>query len=172
MDQQREFIQSSQSTIESPISTIFNMSYNARDPLAKNGSFLNMTNRNITKMNFELDRLGSEFSSVNGSTSSLEENVWIRVGKFSVNSERLAIAILFTGLLILFLLVIQSWRKEKIKQNRIKKHEIAQQDLPPTYAELMLRKKPPAYKESLMQVSMGNNVAQMSILYKKLNKAI
>ena len=165
MDQQREFVRSYQSTIESLISTKYNMSYNGRDPSFKNSSFQSMTNLNITKTNFELDKHGLEFSSVNGSTSTLKDNVWIRVGNLSINSERLAIAILFTGLFFLFLLVIQSWRKERIKQNRNKKYEIAQQDLPPTYAELMLRKKPPAYKESLMQVSMGNNVAQMNILF-------
>ena len=128
------------------------MSYNASASSTKNGSFMSMTDLNITELNDELDELELEFSSVNGSTNTLKDKVWIRIGNFSVNSERLAIAILFTGLLFLFLLVIQSWRKERTKQKRIKRYEIAQQDLPPTYSELMLRKKPPAYKESLMQV--------------------
>ena len=152
MDQEIEFIRSTQSSIERHMSIKYNMSYNERDPPAKNGSFLSMADLNITKLNFELDKFGLDVSNVNGSTSTLKDKVWIHIGSFSVNSERLAIAILFTGLLFLFLLVIQSWRKERIKQNRIKKYEIAQQDLPPTYTELMSRKKPPAYKESLMQV--------------------
>ena len=109
-----------------------------------------MTVSNIT--NFEI-------SNINGTMKAAKDKVWIWIGNFPINSERVAIAILFTGLLFLFGLIIQSWRSDIKKKRRTRAYRIAQQDLPPTYGELMLRKKPPAYKESLMQVLNGKFVS-------------
>ena len=78
--------------------------------------------------------------------------IWI--GGYSINSERVAIFILFAGLLFLLALILQSWRKDVINKRKYKQYRKAQQDLPPTYTELVLNKNPPAYKESLMQVMM------------------
>ena len=150
---------------ETRIRSKYNMTYNPRDASSLNQSFFSLPGLNITKFDFEINNLEYQLSRLNESSSTLKNKVWIRIGKFSVNSERLAIAILFTGLLFLFILVIHSWRKEKIKQRRIRQHKIAQQDLPPTYAELMLRKKPPAYKESLMQVSLSKVDFQIIIFH-------
>ena len=79
--------------------------------------------------------------------------IWI--GNYAINSERVAIFILFAGLLFLLALILQSWRKDVINKRKYKKYRKAQQDLPPTYTELVLNKNPPAYKESLMQVLIG-----------------
>ena len=76
--------------------------------------------------------------------------IWI--GSYAINSERVAIFILFAGLLFLLALILQSWRKDVINKRKFKKYRKAQQDLPPSYTELVLNKNPPAYKESLMQV--------------------
>ena len=76
--------------------------------------------------------------------------IWI--GSYAINSERVAIFILFAGLLFLLALILQSWRKDVINKRKYKQYRKAQQDLPPTYTELVLNKSPPAYKESLMQV--------------------
>lgn len=79
--------------------------------------------------------------------------IWI--GNYAINSERVAIFILFAGLLFLLALILQSWRKDVINKRKYKQYRKAQQDLPPTYTELVLNKNPPAYKESLMQVLIG-----------------
>ena len=113
------------------------------DHQAENNTFYSIKVGNITN---------HEFSSTNRTKPGSKDKVWIWIGDFPINSERVAIAILFTGMLFLFGLIIHSWRKDIIKKRRIKAYRISQQDLPPTYAELMLRKKPPDYKESLMQV--------------------
>ena len=76
--------------------------------------------------------------------------IWI--GSYAINSERVAIFILFAGLLFLLALILQSWKKDVINKRKYKQYRKAQQDLPPTYTELVLNKNPPAYKESLMQV--------------------
>ena len=108
-----------------------------------NTVFLPMNGENATK---------HAFSSTNATKSASKDKILIWIGDFAIDSERVAIAILITGMLFLFGLITHSWRKECNKKRRNKAYRIAQQDLPPTYAELMLRKKPPAYKESLMQV--------------------
>ena len=79
--------------------------------------------------------------------------IWI--GNYAINSERVAIFILFAGLLFLLALILQSWRKDVINKRKYKQYRKAQQDLPPTYTELVSNKNPPAYKESLMQVLIG-----------------
>ena len=79
--------------------------------------------------------------------------IWI--GSYAINSERVAIFILFAGLLFLLALILQSWRRDVINKRKYKQYRKAQQDLPPTYSELVLNKNPPEYKESLMQVLIG-----------------
>ena len=81
-----------------------------------------------------------------------KDDVWIWIGNFQINSEKVAIAILFSGLLCLIALILHSWRKDVAKRRKRKIYRLTQQDLPPTYEELTSRKKPPDYKESLMQV--------------------
>ena len=81
-----------------------------------------------------------------------KDDVWIWIGNFQINSEKVAIAILFSGLLCLIALILHSWRKDVVKRRNRKIYRLTQQDLPPTYEELTSRKKPPDYKESLMQV--------------------
>ena len=81
-----------------------------------------------------------------------KNKILIWIGNYAINSERVAIFILFAGLLFLLALILQSWRKDVINKRKYKQYQKAQQDLPPTYTELVSRKNPPAYKESLMQV--------------------
>ena len=93
--------------------------------------------------------------------------IWI--GSYAINSERVAIFILFAGLLFLLALILQSWRKDVINKRKYKQYRKAQQDLPPTYTELVLNKNPPAYKESLMQVLIIAKKCLTTILIRKIS---
>ena len=76
--------------------------------------------------------------------------IWF--GELPVDSERVAIAILFTGILFLLTIVLHSWRQDIKKRRRIRRLKNAERDLPPSYNQVVDRKSPPEYKESLMQV--------------------
>ena len=83
------------------------------------------------------------------------EEVLIWFGNVPVDSERVAIAILFTGILFLLTIVLHSWRQDLKKRRRQRRLRNAERDLPPSYNQVVDRKSPPEYKESLMQVWRG-----------------
>lgn len=116
-------------------------------PDIMNGSnFINMANIHL------------DSSRSNETETTKDDKILVWFGEYPVDSERLAIGILFTGMLFLFSIVIHVWRKDVKEKRKFKAYKSAQQDLPPTYSELMSRKNPPAYKESLMQVTKIINI--------------
>ena len=108
---------------------------------------------NITDVDYGTYLVDTTEENKNKTITLSKNKILIWIGNYAINSERVAIFILFAGLLFLFALILQSWRKDVINKRKYKQYQKAQQDLPPTYTELVSRKNPPAYKESLMQVS-------------------
>ena len=107
---------------------------------------------NITDIDYGTYLVDTTEENKNKTITLSKNKILIWIGNYAINSERVAIFILFAGLLFLLALILQSWRKDVINKRKYKQYQKAQQDLPPTYTELVSRKNPPAYKESLMQV--------------------
>ena len=107
---------------------------------------------NITDVDYGTYLVDTTEENKNKTITLSKNKILIWIGNYAINSERVAIFILFAGLLFLLALILQSWRKDVINKRKYKQYQKAQQDLPPTYTELVSRKNPPAYKESLMQV--------------------
>ena len=107
---------------------------------------------NITDVDYGTYLVDTTEENKNKTIPQSKNKILIWIGNYAINSERVAIFILFAGLLFLLALILQSWRKDVINKRKYKQYQKAQQDLPPTYTELVSRKNPPAYKESLMQV--------------------
>ena len=140
------------STINVSISLGNNIFSQSKDRSNRSELFVSNEAANITDVDLGTNLTDTTEGYKNKTISLSKNKILIWIGNYAINSERVAIFILFAGLLFLFALILQSWRKDVINKRKYKQYQKAQQDLPPTYTELVSRKNPPAYKESLMQV--------------------
>ena len=140
------------STINVSISLGNNIISESKDRFNRSEVFISDEPANITDVDFSTNLIDTTDEYKNKTIPISKNKILIWIGNYAINSERVAIFILFAGLLFLLALILQSWRKDVINKRKYKQYQKAQQDLPPTYTDLVSRKNPPAYKESLMQV--------------------
>ena len=140
------------STINVSISLGNNIISESKDRFNRSEVFISDEPANITDVDFSTNLIDTTEEYKNKTIPISKNKILIWIGNYAINSERVAIFILFAGLLFLLALILQSWRKDVINKRKYKQYQKAQQDLPPTYTDLVSRKNPPAYKESLMQV--------------------
>ena len=111
-----------------------------------------MIGRHCSPLSTRVCKIAGFVCAGDGRGVSEDSEVLIWFGELPVDSERVAIAILFTGILFLLTIVLHSWRQDIKKRRRIRRLKNAERDLPPSYNQVVDRKSPPEYKESLMQV--------------------
>ena len=157
MDPSKLLKQATLSTINISLSFGYEMISMSKSQLNHSDNFESTRNMTALNLDYGIYTNITEQGTTNGTLPLSKDKILIWIGNYAINSERVAIFILFAGLLFLFLLILQSWRKDVINKRKYKEYRSAQQDLPPTYSELVSRKSPPAYKESLMQVYNGTS---------------
>ena len=155
MDQTKLLKQATLSSINISLSFGYEMISMSKSQLNHSDLFESAKNMTTSDLDYGIYTNNTDHGGTNQTLSQSKNKILIWIGSYAINSERVAIFILFAGLLFLFALILQSWRKDVINKRKYKEYRSAQQDLPPTYSELVSRKNPPEYKESLMQVYNG-----------------
>ena len=84
---------------------------------------------NITDVDYGTYLVDTTEENKNKTITLSKNKILIWIGNYAINSERVAIFILFAGLLFLLALILQSWRKDIINKRKYKQYQKAQQDL-------------------------------------------